>query len=136
MRFHGDPRDAFGRQVLREVRDCFYPDEDDWRELIWLRSCQIVRRAIRGLGAAEAARLDEARVEARALRIEADLRCGRGAEVVGELRRLLADDPLREELWALLMRALHGAGRSPSTVRVYAGRLASFLGWCAGQGVG
>ncbi len=54
MRFHGDPRDELGRQVLREVRDCFYPDEDDWRELIWLRSCQIVRRAIRGLGAAEA----------------------------------------------------------------------------------
>ena len=54
VRFHGDPRDEFGRQVLQEVRDCFYPDEDDWRELIWLRSCQIVRRAIRGLSTAEA----------------------------------------------------------------------------------
>lgn len=31
--------------------------------------------------------------------------------------------------------ALHGAGRSPHTIRVYAGRVASFLGWCAGQGV-
>ena len=52
------------------------------------------------------------------------------------------------ELWVVLdpglvmhreasdfLRALHGAGRSPHTIRVYAGRVASFLGWCAGQGV-
>ena len=52
------------------------------------------------------------------------------------------------ELWVVLdpelvphreasdfLRALHGAGRSPNTIRVYAGRVASFLGWCAGQGV-
>jgi len=34
------------------------------------------------------------------------------------------------------LRALQGAGRSPHTIRVYAGRVASFLGWCASQGVG
>src|SRR6266542_3558554 len=52
------------------------------------------------------------------------------------------------ELWVVLdpglvmhreasdfLRALQGAGRSPNTVRVYAGRVASFLGWCASQGV-
>ena len=52
------------------------------------------------------------------------------------------------ELWVVLdpglvmhreasdfLRALHGAGRSPNTIRVYAGRVASFLGWCASQGV-
>lgn len=33
------------------------------------------------------------------------------------------------------LRALHGAGRSPHTIRVYAGRVASFLGWCASQGL-
>src|SRR6266581_8453610 len=33
------------------------------------------------------------------------------------------------------LRALHGASRSPNTIRVYAGRVASFLGWCASQGV-
>ena len=33
------------------------------------------------------------------------------------------------------LRALHGAGRSPHTIRVYAGRVACFLGWCASQGV-
>ena len=52
------------------------------------------------------------------------------------------------ELWVVLdpgfvmhreasdfLRALHGAGRSPHTIRVYAGRVAGFLGWCASQGV-
>ena len=33
------------------------------------------------------------------------------------------------------LRALHGASRSPHTIRVYAGRVAGFLSWCAGQGV-
>lgn len=33
------------------------------------------------------------------------------------------------------LRSLDGAGRSPHTIRVYAGRAALFLGWCAEQGV-
>ena len=33
------------------------------------------------------------------------------------------------------LRALHGASRSPHTIRVYAGRVAAFLGWCTDQGV-
>lgn len=33
------------------------------------------------------------------------------------------------------LRALHGAGRSPITIRVYAGRVAGFLGWCTSQGI-
>lgn len=52
------------------------------------------------------------------------------------------------ELWVVLdpdliphweasefLRCLVGAGRSPHTVRAYAGRAAVFLGWCASQGV-
>ena len=52
------------------------------------------------------------------------------------------------ELWVVLdpgfvmhreasdfLRALYGAGRSTHTIRAYAGRVASFLGWCADQGV-
>jgi integrase/recombinase XerD len=33
------------------------------------------------------------------------------------------------------LRALDGAGRSPNTIRVYAGRVAGFLAWCGSQGV-
>lgn len=33
------------------------------------------------------------------------------------------------------LRCLDGASRSPHTIRAYAGRVATFLGWCAEQGV-
>lgn len=33
------------------------------------------------------------------------------------------------------LRSLDGAGRSPHTIRAYAGRAALFLGWCAEQGI-
>ena len=33
------------------------------------------------------------------------------------------------------LAGLHGAGRSPHTIRAYAGRAALFLGWCAAAGV-
>jgi DNA-binding SARP family transcriptional activator len=69
--------------------------------------------------AAEVDRLEESRVEAFELRAEASLACGRHAEVIPELRRLLADQPMREKLWALLMRALYGAGRQAEALEVY-----------------
>ena len=71
------------------------------------------------LVAAEADRLEESRIEALELRAEANLACGRYAEVVPEVRRLLADHALREKLWALLMRALYGAGRQAEALEVY-----------------
>ena len=33
------------------------------------------------------------------------------------------------------LAGLHGADRSPHTIRAYAGRVALFLGWCAAAGV-
>jgi DNA-binding SARP family transcriptional activator len=72
------------------------------------------------LVSAEASRLEESRIEALELRISADLACGRSAEVVGEIRRLIADHPLREGLWALLMRALFGSGRQAQALEAYA----------------
>jgi len=68
---------------------------------------------------AEAERLAELRLDAAELRITAELACGGHAQVVSELRRLLADHPLREGLWLLLMRALDGAGRHAEALDVY-----------------
>ena len=62
---------------------------------------------------AAASGLEEARVEALELRINADLGCGRQAQVVAELRRLLSEHRLREGLWALLMRALYSSAGRP-----------------------
>ena len=69
---------------------------------------------------AEAGRLEESRLETLELRIEADAGCGLHAQLVPELRRLLADQPLREGLWSLLIRALDGAGRHAEALAAYA----------------
>ncbi|MGW3131235.1 AfsR/SARP family transcriptional regulator [Streptomyces sp. NPDC001123] len=68
---------------------------------------------------AEAARLEELRLAAVQDRIEADLALGGGAELVPELRALLADRPLSERLYGQLMRALHAAGRPAEALTVY-----------------
>jgi DNA-binding SARP family transcriptional activator len=68
---------------------------------------------------AEASRLEEFRLAAVELRIEADMACGQRAQLVPELRRLLADQPLREHLWSLLIRALNGAGRHAEALAAY-----------------
>jgi DNA-binding SARP family transcriptional activator/Tfp pilus assembly protein PilF len=68
---------------------------------------------------AEAGRLEESRLAALELRIEADVGCGRHAQLVPELRRLLSDHPLREGLWSLLIRALDGAGRHAEALAAY-----------------
>jgi DNA-binding SARP family transcriptional activator len=68
---------------------------------------------------AAAAHLEESRVIALSLRIGAEIECGRAAGVVAELRRLTTDYSLREELWALLMRALYAAGRQAEALAAY-----------------
>src|SRR6266568_567815 len=68
---------------------------------------------------AEAERLTELRLGAIELRITAELACGGHAQAVAEIRRLLADHPLSEGLWLLLMRALDGAGRHAEALEVY-----------------
>ena len=67
----------------------------------------------------EAGRLEESRVEAQVLKMEADLGCGEHARVVPEARRLLADHSIREELWTLLLRALQGSGRQAEALEAY-----------------
>ena len=64
-----------------------------------------------GLLVTEALRLDEMRLHAVERRIEAELECSHHAELVGELRALVAEHPLREPLRAHLAVALYRAGR-------------------------
>src|SRR5215210_6928628 len=67
----------------------------------------------------EAARLEGLRLDAVQDRIEADLTTGRGTELVGELERLVAAEPLRERLWAQLMLALYRSGRQAHALEAY-----------------
>ena len=70
---------------------------------------------------AEADRLDELRLVAVELRVEADLAAGGAAAgLAAELRALLADHPLRERLWYQLMRMLWGDSRPAEALEVYA----------------
>lgn len=63
--------------------------------------------------------LEEERLQATELLLEAELTAGRHAEVVPELERLLAEHPARETLYELLMLALYRSGRQAAGLDVY-----------------
>ncbi len=68
---------------------------------------------------AEGERLAGLRLDAAELRIRAEMACGNHAQVIPELRRLLADNSIREGLWLLLISALDGAGRHAEALDAY-----------------
>ena len=68
---------------------------------------------------AEAARLDELRIEAQGDRIEGLLASGEHARALGELEPLLARHPLRETLWGLAMLAFYRGGRQADALNAY-----------------
>ena len=67
----------------------------------------------------EIARLEELRIVALELLIEARLALGRHAELVGELERLVAEHPYRERLRAQLMLALYRSERQADALQAY-----------------
>src|SRR5438128_785200 len=79
----------------------------------------------------QAERLEELRLTVLEDRLEADLGCAREAEIVPELKALVAEHPFRERLRALLMLALYRSGRQTEALDVYRetrGLLADQLG--------
>jgi DNA-binding SARP family transcriptional activator len=64
-------------------------------------------------------RLEELRLVATEQRIEADIESGRPGDVVPELQGLVAEHPLRETYWRLLMLALYRAGRQAEALDAY-----------------
>jgi len=67
----------------------------------------------------EAARLEELRLVAAEGHAEASIALGLHGEVVGELERLVAEHPVRERLWRLLVLALYRAERQSDAMAAY-----------------
>lgn len=65
----------------------------------------------------EARRLEELRLAAMELGLEAELEMGRPELVVGELEAAVAENPYREHLWLLLIRALAEGDRRVEALR-------------------
>ncbi|HEY0494510.1 MAG TPA: BTAD domain-containing putative transcriptional regulator [Kutzneria sp.] len=67
----------------------------------------------------EAAALDERRLLAAELRLDAQLTLGRHHELITELRALTTANPLRERFWAQLMLALYRSDRQAEALTIY-----------------
>src|SRR5262245_4001490 len=67
----------------------------------------------------EIRRLEELRLVTLEERVDADLECGRHAELVGELEPLVEQHPFRERLRGQLMLALYRSGRQAEAVQAY-----------------
>ena len=67
----------------------------------------------------EARRLEDLRLVALEHRIAADIELGNPGDVGGELEGLVAEHPLREPFWGLLMEALYHSGRQAEALDAY-----------------
>ena len=45
----GDLDTDLGRQIKREIRDAFYPEEDEWYRHVWARAHEVANLALKGL---------------------------------------------------------------------------------------
>ena len=46
---HGDPAGPEAAAIKAEIRAAFYPDADDWKEMIWKRGREVIDQALSGL---------------------------------------------------------------------------------------
>jgi DNA-binding SARP family transcriptional activator len=92
-----------------------------WRSALSLwRGPALAGLPLAALGQAEAARLEEDRLSVLEQRIDAELAQGQHHVVVGELRALVAEHPMRERLSAQLMQALWQSGRAGEALSTFA----------------
>jgi predicted ATPase/DNA-binding SARP family transcriptional activator len=115
--------DRFG-QLLAAGRDALAVGDTKAGEVLrealalW-RGPPLVELAGMPFAPAEIARLEEQRLEALELRVQADLAAGRHTELVAELGRLTREHPLRERLHGQLMLALYRSGRQADALEAY-----------------
>lgn len=52
LHIHGNPLGPEAKEIKVDVRCAFYPDRDDWKEMIWQRAEAVIAQAVSGLNAA------------------------------------------------------------------------------------
>ncbi|MFI4987164.1 MAG: M14 family metallopeptidase [Alphaproteobacteria bacterium] len=52
LHVHGTLASREGREIKAQIRDAFYPDKDDWKDMVIARSVDVLRRMLRGLAEA------------------------------------------------------------------------------------
>ena len=112
-------------RLLDRGRDAFGDHEFDAAATVLRQALGLWRGApladftFDAFAAADIARLQELRLEALEIRIDADLALGRHAALVAELEALTTEHPLRERLRAARMLALYRCGREPEALELY-----------------
>jgi DNA-binding SARP family transcriptional activator len=112
-RFAGEATIALERDDAKAAADLLRSALELWR------GPPLADLAYETFAATSIDRLEEIRLAALETRIDADLRLGRHAELVGELEELVAAEPLRERFRAQLMLALYRSGRQADALNVY-----------------
>jgi predicted ATPase/DNA-binding SARP family transcriptional activator len=119
--------DAFaGREMLRSG-DAARAAETLGRALGLWRGRALVEVAETSWGQPEAVRMEELRAAAIDCWLEARLALGETHQVVAPAEAAVAEQPLREQLWAKLITALYRSGRQAEALRAYQ-RLRQLLG--------
>ncbi|HEY6583928.1 MAG TPA: AfsR/SARP family transcriptional regulator [Gaiellaceae bacterium] len=109
---------AEGRELLE--RGEAEPAADRLREALALwRGPPFAEFRAEPFAEAAGARLEEARLAATELRVDADLALGRETQLVPELEELVAAEPYRERVRAQLMVALYRSGRQAEALELY-----------------
>ena len=109
---------AAGRQALEEGEDADAAARFGEALGLW-RGQPLSDLPYEGFPRQEIVRLEELYLAATEDRIEADLRLGRHTQLVGELKKLVRDHPLRERLCAQLMLALYRSNRQAEALQAY-----------------
>ena len=52
----GDVASAQGQEIKTQIRDAFYPEFDDWKQMVWDRARELVDMAMAGMAQTDAAK--------------------------------------------------------------------------------
>jgi DNA-binding SARP family transcriptional activator len=85
---------------------------------LW-RGSALINVGVSGALEAHVAHLEEMRLRALELRIQADVELGRQRELIPELRSLVAQHPLNESMHGHLISALNSSGRRGEALQAY-----------------